>query len=319
MTRDCTVGGGGETHATPARIEACMLERVRGDRRLISATVACFLIFCAVTFNSLLGAAELTPEQIEFFETKVRPVLAGNCYSCHGAETATPFANLRVDSRAGVLKGGDSGPAVVPGDSGASRLVQTIRYASALKMPPTGKLAEEKIEALVKWVEMEAPWPNEASPSPAAATKKFDLEARRREHWAWQPIRSTEPPKIKGARHPVDRFLLATLKQNQLRPAAGGGPADFTEEDLLRPDGAAAFSRGHSAIHRRPERGRPPAPGRPSAGLTPLRRALGAPLAGLGSLLRVARQRRGTRTFRRLGAIAITSSAPSTTTFPTIS
>ena len=200
-----------------------MLERIRGSRRLVGGIVACFVTLCAATLNPVSGAAELTPEQVEFFETKVRPVLAGNCYTCHSADTAAPFANLRLDSRAGVLKGGDSGPAVVPGDSGASRLVQTIRYASALKMPPTGKLSEEKIEALVKWVEMEAPWPNEATPGPAAATKKFDLEARRREHWVWRPIRNPDPPAVNEARHPVDRFLLAKLKKNRLSPAP---PAD---------------------------------------------------------------------------------------------
>ena len=129
-----------------------MIERVRSARRFVGGTFASLFIVGATMLSVPAGAAELTPEQVEFFETKVRPVLAGNCYSCHGAEAAAPFANLRLDSRAGMLKGGDSGPVVVPGDSGASRLVQTIRYASALKMPPTGKLAEDKIEALVKWV-----------------------------------------------------------------------------------------------------------------------------------------------------------------------
>ena len=206
--KNCTVGGGCEIHTPLARIEAWMIERVRSARRFVGGNVSprCFIVG-ATMLSVPAGAAELTPEQVEFFETKVRPVLAGNCYSCHGAEAAAPFANLRLDSRAGMLKGGDSGTRRGTGrfrgqPTGADDPF-TPRPSRCL---PPASSPKTKSRALVKWVEMEAPWPNEATAGPAAATKKFDLEARRREHWAWQPIRSPAPPAVKGARHPVDRF-----------------------------------------------------------------------------------------------------------------
>ncbi len=197
-----------------------MVNRLSSRSYRTGCVLAAWFLLLASISSSTSKASELTPEQIEFFESKVRPILAGNCYSCHSSRIQTPFANLRLDSRVGILKGGDSGPAVVPGNPSASRLVQTIRYASTLKMPPTGKLAESKIEALVAWIEMEAPWPEEVSPEASKTAEKFDLGARKREHWAWQSIREVVPPAIDGVEHPVDRFLLAALRENQLRPAA---------------------------------------------------------------------------------------------------
>ena len=106
-------------------------------------TVSITIFFAGWLSIPAATAEQPTAEQIEFFESKIRPALAGNCYSCHSAQTKTPFANLRLDTLAGILKGGDAGPAVVPGDPGASRLIHALRYASTIKMPPTGKLAEE--------------------------------------------------------------------------------------------------------------------------------------------------------------------------------
>ncbi len=112
-------------------------------------TVSATIFFAGWLSTSAVAAEQPTAEQLEFFESKIRPALAGNCYSCHGAQTKTPFANLRLDSLAGILKGGDAGPAVVPGDPGASRLIQALRYASSIKMPPSGKLPEEQISSFV--------------------------------------------------------------------------------------------------------------------------------------------------------------------------
>ena len=175
---------------------------------------------------SISPAEQPTAEQLEFFESKIRPALVGNCYSCHSAQTKTPFANLRLDSLAGFLKGGDAGPAIVPGDPGASRLIQALRFASTIKMPPTGKLPEEQISAFVQWVEIGAPWPQEQAPEVAGPKPKFDLKARKREHWAWQPLKQSPPPSAGHSQwsdHPVDRFLLAKLEEKQLAPAE---PAD---------------------------------------------------------------------------------------------
>ena len=94
-----------------------------------------------------------TAEQLEFFEGRVRPVLAEKCFQCHSTRTSTPFGGLRLDSRQGLLTGGDSGPAVVPGHSADSTIVQRIQGRPVL-MPPTGRLDDDEITALLQWVDM---------------------------------------------------------------------------------------------------------------------------------------------------------------------
>src|SRR5262249_30258402 len=97
------------------------------------------------------------PAQVEFFEKKVRPLLAENCHQCHGPEKQR--GGLRLDSRSALLTGGDSGPAIVPGQPEKSRLVQAVQYAGDLRMPPKSKLSDEQTAALTAWVKMGAPWP----------------------------------------------------------------------------------------------------------------------------------------------------------------
>ena len=110
-----------------------------------------------VLVSACLPAAEVTAEQVEFFEKKIRPVLVEKCYSCHNSKMKTPMGGLRLDSREALLQGGDSGKAVVPGDPAKSRLVLAISYKHELKMPPTGKLPDDQIADLVKWVELGVP------------------------------------------------------------------------------------------------------------------------------------------------------------------
>ncbi len=164
-----------------------------------------------------------SPEQVEFFETEIRPLLSQQCLQCHGPALETPFGGLRLDSRDGLLAGGDSGPAVVPGDPAASPLVQRVQGRPVL-MPPTGALDPAQVESLIAWVEMGAPWP-EAAASAAGApdpSEPFDLEKRRREHWAWQPVGPVEPPAVADEAWPrgaEDRFILARLEAEGLDPA----------------------------------------------------------------------------------------------------
>src|SRR5262245_3662080 len=94
----------------------------------------------------------------EFFEKHVRPVLAENCFRCHGPKTQK--ADLRLDSRAAMLEGGESGPVIVPGNPDRSILIRAVRHEAAVKMPPKKKLPERAIEALSAWVKMGAPWPD---------------------------------------------------------------------------------------------------------------------------------------------------------------
>src|SRR5262245_23451569 len=102
-------------------------------------------------------SSAVTPQAAEFFETRIRPVLAENCFSCHGA--TRPKAGLRLDSAASMRRGSDDGPVVVSGDPDHSPLIQAIRYEGTVRMPPKGKLPAPAIEALTAWVKMGAPWP----------------------------------------------------------------------------------------------------------------------------------------------------------------
>ena len=162
-----------------------------------------------------VAAADPTPE--EHFEAHVRPVLVDICGKCHGEKKQQ--SGLRLDSRSAVLTGGDGGPAVVPGKPDQSRLIQAVRRAGELKMPPDKPLKEAQVAALVKWVEQGAPWP--ADRSPAAAAKAAAP------HWAFQPVRPVTVPEIRtpqsAIRNEIDRFVLARLEKEGLTPSP---PAD---------------------------------------------------------------------------------------------
>src|SRR5215471_7515819 len=123
-----------------------------------------------------------TPAQLQFFENKIRPVMADNCYKCHSHQAEKVKAGLFLDTREGVLTGGESGPAIVPGDAEKSLLIKAIRYTNPdLQMPPKGKkLSDEQIADLTTWVKMGAP-----DPRVAGAAKNWSDSGKK--HWAWQP------------------------------------------------------------------------------------------------------------------------------------
>jgi hypothetical protein len=168
------------------------------------------------------------PQQEEFFEKKIRPVLAEKCYLCHSASSKPTMGSLRLDTRDSLLKGGDRGPAIVPGDPEKSLLIQAISYRHLdLKMPPNGKLPDEHIADFIEWIKMGAPDPrtSEATPSAEAKHKGIDLEEGRR-FWSFRPIQSPSVPPVKQSDwpgSPIDRFILAKLEEKGLRPAP---PAD---------------------------------------------------------------------------------------------
>src|SRR5205085_10023690 len=131
------------------------------------------------------------------------------------------FSGLRLDSREHMLHGGDRGPAIVPGNTGASLVSKAIRQTE-LKMPVGGKLADTEIAAIEKWIDLGAPWPAEAAKVSAPGAAGF-YERIKKEHWAYQPVVSHKPPETRnGSRstHPVDRFVLAALEKAGLQPAA---------------------------------------------------------------------------------------------------
>ncbi len=183
----------------------------------------CLVILAFLTVSPAVSGAS---GETEFFEKQIRPLLATHCHSCHSSEAKTRFAGLSLDTKSGLLKGGDSGPVVIPGDPARSRLIQAIRGERPVRMPPTGKLRDDEIAALTRWVDMGAPWPDESQAPVRQTPSSFDIEQRKREHWAWQPIRKTAPPAVKDTEWPLeslDRFLLAKLEAKGLTPAA---PAD---------------------------------------------------------------------------------------------
>ena len=157
---------------------------------------------------------------VEFFERRVRPLLADRCFDCHGPDDAK--AGLRLDHIETILEGGARGPAIVRGAPDESRLIQAIRYDDVdLSMPPRGRLPQAEIDTLVEWVRHGAPWPDEPRPIGEAAEETFDLEARREEHWAWQPLYDVTPPAdpFGGSDHPVDRFICARVAEAGLTPS----------------------------------------------------------------------------------------------------
>ena len=171
---------------------------------------------------------------VAFFESKVRPILVQHCFKCHGPAAGKAKASLRVDSPESLLRGGESGPAIVPGEPNQSLLILAVRHDGAVSMPPKTKLAQREIDDLAAWVKMGAPWPAYAKgPAPAATPegpKRWDEKARA--FWAFQPPREQRPSAVRDSKwthSPIDRFILARLEEAGLRPAP---PAD--KRTLLR-------------------------------------------------------------------------------------
>ncbi len=161
-----------------------------------------------------------TAEQVEFFENKVRPVLSDRCYSCHSQWAKKLKGGLTLDSRDAVLKGGDSGAAVVPGKPATSLLLKAVKY-DGLEMPPTGKLPADEVATLTKWIEMGTPWPA-TTVKPVVKAEASVLTPERLKHWAFQPLKATDPPAPTEAdrkRNPIDRFVLAALRAKGLKPS----------------------------------------------------------------------------------------------------
>jgi hypothetical protein len=173
-------------------------------------------------------AAGVDPAGVEFFESHVRPVLVDNCYSCHSAQSKKLKAQLRLDTRDGFFKGGESGePTIVPGKPDDSMLVTAIHHEEdGLKMPPKKKLAEQQIKDIEAWVKMGAPYPENAAPVAAAATApsgptRMSLEEGRK-FWSFKKPVPHDVPQTSDtswAKNDIDRFVLATLKANGLQPS----------------------------------------------------------------------------------------------------
>ena len=168
---------------------------------VIGALIALIASLCPTS------AADIAPEAETFFETKIRPLLIDNCFECHGS--SKQIHGLRLDSLAGMLQGGERGPAVKPGDPAGSWIVKAVQYETRkLKMPPKGKLDDEQIQQLVAWVQMGAPWPSHAvdgDPNRAAW----------QDHWSFLPL--SVPAGTPAGSAGIDQLVAAKLAEKQLQ------------------------------------------------------------------------------------------------------
>ena len=243
-----------------------------GRRQLSGSTgrmIAALLALAAFVSPVIAGEAgpadtKVQAERVRFFEQRIRPLLVEKCNACHGAEKQK--GSLRLDSREAMLKGGESGPAIVPGKPEESLLVEAVNY-EGLEMPPSCKLEPDKLEVLTRWVAMGAPWPAAGitgststgkKTSPLAATStQAGFSDGDRAFWSFQPLRSPAAAAAFRRVQPQPRRALVRLVPEPDRsvhpqgPArkgadarARGRPADADPPRDVRPDGAATDSGG---------------------------------------------------------------------------
>jgi hypothetical protein len=175
-------------------------------------TLFALMAFLALGVSAQDQAAD--KDGLAFFESKIRPVLIDRCYSCHSAEAKKLKGGLYVDSREGLLKGGETGPSIVPGDPNKSLLIHALRYKDELRMPPKGKLAPEVVADFEAWVKRGAPDPR-AKGAAAAAKREINIDAGKK-YWAFRPLQPSQG-------RSVDDFIVAKLRAAGIAPS---GPAD---------------------------------------------------------------------------------------------
>ncbi len=214
----------------------------------------------SIGFDAQIASAsekktEPSSEHLDFFEKKIRPLFIENCYICH-SEHHKEAGGLRVDDYRAITLEGKNGAAVIPGNSAKSLLIQRVTHADDAKiMPPDHRLSEQQVADLKKWIDDGAAWP--ALIVPAGIDQSLDKrvvhEELKKNHWAWQPLKSIEVPQLdsthplaRWARTDVDKFIAKGLTEKGLAPVDEASKAvllrrltyDLTglppsEEDLL--------------------------------------------------------------------------------------
>ncbi|MEI6235868.1 MAG: PSD1 and planctomycete cytochrome C domain-containing protein [Planctomycetota bacterium] len=173
-------------------------------------------------FAAPIFAADIDPAALKFFEEKIRPILADNCYSCHSVSAKKLKGKLYLDSREGVARGGENGQVVVPGDPDKSHLIQAVRYKlKDQEMPPDGPLKPDEVAALEQWVKMGCPDPRTSDVKlPTINARVIDIDAGKK-FWSFQPLKKVEPPKVANAawcKTPLDNFVLSKLEEKKVAP-----------------------------------------------------------------------------------------------------
>ncbi len=214
------------------------------------------LLLVAVTSAADKPTEKISPDQLAFFEKKIRPVLVAKCYKCHAADAEKIKGGLLLDTREGTRMGGATGHAVEPGDLKGSLLIAAIRGEKKdLLMPPKEKLPPEVIADFGKWVLMGAPDPRDGK---AKVAKKPDLDEGRN-FWSFQPVKPVavpQPKDTKWSASDIDRFVLKKLEENKLKPVGDADPHTFIRRlyfDLIglppTPEEVTAFVRDFSLSH----------------------------------------------------------------------
>ncbi len=185
-----------------------------------------FLLLAVVTASGF--SATPNAGSPDFFETKIRPILANNCYSCH---TKSKQGELRLDSPEALLKGGTRGPAITPGNPEKSLLISAVRHSDPeLRMPIGKKLKAEEIADLAEWIKAGAVWPKSAATAAASTDGKYTIAPERKQFWSLLPLSTPAAPAVKDAKWAktaIDRFVLSNLEKQGLKPASAASKRDL--------------------------------------------------------------------------------------------
>jgi Protein of unknown function (DUF1553)/Protein of unknown function (DUF1549)/Planctomycete cytochrome C len=197
----------------------------------------CSWLVLAITPSLLGDEAKSSPElarEQEFFESKVRPLLSRNCFACH---TDAKMGDLQLDTRENMLKGGKSGPAVIPGDPDRSLLIRAVNHTDPqIKMPPPGKLTSDDISILEAWVKNGAIWGAASNTSNVSSSHEYIISPEQRAFWSFQPVRVSPPPKVKDRsriKSPIDAFILDKLEAQGLKPVKPAAKATLIRRASL--------------------------------------------------------------------------------------
>lgn len=163
--------------------------------------------------------------ELEHFETRIRPLLAKRCFKCHGPDAKEAEGGLRITSRGALLRGGDTGPAIVPGKPEESILIDSINYGEVYEMPPDSKMPADEIKLLTDWVKNKAPWPK-VNDQHLAETKTLNIAERKKEHWCWTVPDKVVPPQVKNGSWPLDDLDRFVLAANEGKGLSQAPPAD---------------------------------------------------------------------------------------------
>ncbi len=179
----------------------------------------------AVALPLLWAASRATADDFEFFESRIRPILAEQCYECHSSQSKKLKGNLRLDTREGFLKGGDSGPLMVHGDPDQSLLYQAIHFQNPdRQMPPKGKLSEAEIADVATWIKAGAPYPGGPETEPDRPLEETASDPSiARPHWAFRPRQDPPVPAVEAtgwATTAMDHFIQARQEARGLRPVS---------------------------------------------------------------------------------------------------